>query len=174
MAIFDKLESWFKATGVKVSADFDKLFGANAAKGFATGVEAILKSAIGTIATNAVEDVEKLAKTTTMSSGEKFAAAFAQITEEAAKVGIQAAVSVKNMLIELVVQREAGSITVPATAAVPAPAGLVASPAPYATPYPSLGHTPAPVVAGVDPTAVATGRSTIIPEQHGGKTSTSL
>jgi hypothetical protein len=171
MAIFDKLESWFKATGVKVSADFDKLFGANAAKGFATGVEAILKSAIGTIATNAVEDVEKLAKTTTMSSGEKFAAAFAQITEEAAKVGIQAAVSVKNMLIELVVQREAGSITVPATAAVPAPALAPVSPV---TPYPSLGHTPAPVVAGVDPTAVATGRSTIIPEQHGGKTSTSL
>jgi len=174
MAIFDKLESWFKATGVKVSEDFEKIFGANAAKGFATGVEAILKTALGTIATVAVEDVEALAANKAMSSGEKFAAAFARIAEEAAKAGIKAATSVYNMLIELAVQKVSGSFTVPGTASIPQP---TVSPAPAASyPYAGPGGSaaPAPVVAGVAPSPSASGRSTIIPEQQGGKTSTSL
>jgi hypothetical protein len=166
MAIFDKLESWFKATKVEVSEVFAKLFGANAAKGFATGVEAILKSALGTIAKEAVADVEKLSQSKAMSAGEKFAAAFAEIAEQAAKAGIQAGTSIINMLIELVVQKEAGSFTVPEAAAIPQPA-TTTLPA-----GPGGGVAPAPVVAGVAPEA--TGRSTIIPEQQGGKTSTSL
>jgi hypothetical protein len=83
-----------------VSAAFVKVFGSAAAKQFAAGAVAILKTSLGQIAMTAVQQASGLENNTA-----KFSAAFDTITKEAETQGIAATDSLKNMLIELAVQQ---------------------------------------------------------------------
>ena len=83
-----------------VSSTFVKIFGSAAAKQFAAGAVALLQTSLGQIAMTAVQQAAGLENNTS-----KFSTAFDAITKEAEAQGIQAADSLKNMLIELAVQQ---------------------------------------------------------------------
>jgi hypothetical protein len=83
-----------------VSSAFVKIFGSAAAKQFAAGAVAILKTSLGQIAMTAVQQAAGLENNTA-----KFSTAFDTITKEAEAQGIAAGDSLKNMLIELAVQQ---------------------------------------------------------------------
>jgi hypothetical protein len=107
------LENFFKKAGVWVSTEFEALFGSAAAKAFGASALATLESALGSIAVTAVAQ----AQATQGTSGEKFQTAFDNVIAEAKAQGIEAKTSIVNMLIELAVQKEAGSFGAPATIA---------------------------------------------------------
>jgi hypothetical protein len=100
----------FKTAGIFVSSLFVKIFGDKAAHAFAVGAEAVLETALGQIAQTAVANADKLENST-----QKFAAAGSEILAEAEKQGLSVTDSLKNMLIELAVQKLKASFG-PATA----------------------------------------------------------
>src|SRR5689334_5333548 len=93
--------SWIPGVKQKVSAFFVKVFGADAAQKFAEGSVALLKTAAGVLAMDAVEYAAGLK----LGSGaDARAAATNKLTSDAKAQGINLTNSVINMLIELAVQ----------------------------------------------------------------------
>ena len=97
-----------KVAVIGVAHGFVALFGSTVAKQFATASIALLKSAIGTIVTQVVEDLAN----GDLSSGAKREAAVVQILALAAQQGIAVAESEVRMLIEIAVQFVKGKFTV--------------------------------------------------------------
>lgn len=97
MNLFSKIAHFFHGAAVKVSAAFVAVFGKQAATQFAQGALALLQTAEGKIALDAVEAVQSLA----VDGAAKRATAFAQILADTKAQGITVADSVVNMLIEL-------------------------------------------------------------------------
>ena len=100
-SLFAKVETWFKGAEVTVSADFVKIFGADAAKQFAAGALALLKTAEGKIVTDAVEAIQTLSPSADGTS--KKAQAFEKIVSDFKSQGVTVADSLINTLIELAV-----------------------------------------------------------------------
>ena len=103
-SFFQHVEAFFKKAETFVSTVFVKVFGASAAQQFAQGAEALLKTSLGQIALQAVQDVASIAD-----NKEKFNTAASQIASTAKAQGIAVSDSLINMLIELCVQRVKGS-----------------------------------------------------------------
>lgn len=99
-SFLQKVFHWFHDAGVWVGHAFVTLFGKDAATQFATGAVALLKTELGQIAITAVTEAAKLESNT-----EKFSAAGAAILAAAEKAGLAVTDSMKNLLIELAVQR---------------------------------------------------------------------
>ena len=123
----------FTTIKTEVSGLFVKLFGADAAAKFAVGAEALLKTSLGVIATDAVTATASLAATGDTAGAR--AAAFEKIGTDAAAQGIAVTNSVKNMLVELAVQKLQGAVAVlntstPTTSTPPADASTPEPPAP--------------------------------------------
>ena len=95
---------FFKEIAVYVSDAFVALFGKDAAHTFAVGAEGVLKSALGQIALNAVQQAAAAAQ-----GQEARGLAFQKIVEGARASGINAKDSLINMLLELALQRVKGS-----------------------------------------------------------------
>jgi hypothetical protein len=106
MSLFSKIASFVHTAAVKVSDVFVKIFGADAARKFAQGSLALLKTAEGKIVLDAVEAAETLS---TDGAGKR-AAAFEKIGSDFKSQGISVGDSVVNMLIELAVQYLKGAI----------------------------------------------------------------
>ena len=106
MTLFSKIAHFFHGAAVKVSAAFVAVFGKEAATQFAQGAFALLKTAEGKIALDAVEAVQALA---TDGAGKR-AAAFEKIAADFKVQGLTVGESMINMLIELAVQYLRGSI----------------------------------------------------------------
>src|SRR2546421_503443 len=94
---------FFKHVGVYVSDSFIALFGRDSAHTFAVGAESLLKSKLGVLAWEAVQEVENLA-----SGAEKNAAAFAKIAAGAKAAGIEVKDSLIKLLIEVAVSKLKG------------------------------------------------------------------
>jgi hypothetical protein len=93
--------SWFGAVKQKVSAFFVTVFGKDAAQKFADGSVAVLKTAAGVLAMDAVTWASGLQLGT---STEVRDAAASKLSADAKKQGITVTNSVINLLIELAVQ----------------------------------------------------------------------
>jgi predicted short-subunit dehydrogenase-like oxidoreductase (DUF2520 family) len=92
--------SWFGVVKQKVSAFFVTVFGADAAQKFAVGSVAVLKTAAGVLAMDAVQYASGLK----LGSGaEARATAAAKLENDAKAQGISLTNSVINLLIELAV-----------------------------------------------------------------------
>lgn len=100
---FAKLGSFFEHATVNVADWFEKEFGA-AAHTFATGAEALLETQLGQIAQVAVAQAAGLESDT-----EKASAAGAAIEAAAKQAGLALSDSLKNLLIELAVQKLKGT-----------------------------------------------------------------
>jgi len=94
---------FFKHVGVYVSDSFIALFGADSAHTFAVGAESLLRSKLGVLAWEAVQEVENMA-----SGAEKNAAAFAKIAAGAKAAGTEVKDSLIKLLIEVAVGRLKG------------------------------------------------------------------
>jgi len=90
--------------GVQVSDGFIELFGKDSAHAFAIGAESILKSKLGVLAWEAVQEVENMA-----SGAEKNIAAFAKIAAGAKAAGLEVKDSLIRLLIEVAVSRLKGA-----------------------------------------------------------------
>lgn len=106
-----KIGAGIKKVAVTIAKDFEALFGTAAAEQFAQASIALLKSAVGTIVTQVVDDMEN----TTLDSTAKRETAVAQILEIAAKAGISVAESEVRLLIELAVTFVKGKVGVNAS-----------------------------------------------------------
>lgn len=98
-----KLGSFFKNATVDVAAWFEKEFGP-AAHTFAAGAEALLETQLGQIAQVAVAQANGLETGT-----EKWTAAGEAILKAAEQAGLSVSTSLKNLLIELAVQKLNGT-----------------------------------------------------------------
>lgn len=118
MSFFDKFVSFFKTTYAKASSMFVNVFGQDAADEFAHGAEALLKTAVGLIATDAVLASTSLMRNpdgTPATPTDKKNAAFKKIATDAKSQGINVSSSVANLLIELAVQKVVAKNVVPTT-----------------------------------------------------------
>jgi|HubBroStandDraft_6_1064221.scaffolds.fasta_scaffold821553_2 hypothetical protein len=102
-SLFSKIGSFFKHAEVDVAKWFEADFGPEAHT-FATGAEALLETQLGQIAQVAVQNAEKLE-----TSQEKWSAAGEAILAAAEQAGLQVSTSLKNLLIELAVQKLDGT-----------------------------------------------------------------
>lgn len=102
-SFFSKVASFFKHATVDVADWFEKEFG-DAAHTFATGAEALLETQLGQIAQVAVQQAAGLENDT-----EKASAAGSAILAAAEQAGLQVSDSLKNLLIELAVQKLKGT-----------------------------------------------------------------
>lgn len=100
---WQKIGSFFRHAAVAVAGWFESEFGP-AAHTFATGAEALLETQLGQIAMAAVEQAAGLESGT-----EKAAAAGAAIEAAAKQAGLALTDSLKNLLIELAVQKLKGT-----------------------------------------------------------------
>ncbi len=99
---------FFHHIGVYVSDAFVSLFGMDAAHTFAVGAESLLKSKLGVLAWEAVQEVENMA-----SGAEKNVAAFAKIAAGAKAAGLEVKDSLIRLLIEVAVSRLKGLFGTP-------------------------------------------------------------
>ncbi len=93
----------FRHVGIYVSDAFVALFGMDSAHSFAIGAESLLKSKLGVLAWEAVQEVENMA-----SGAEKNVAAFAKIAAGAKAAGLEVKDSLIRLLIEVAVSRLKG------------------------------------------------------------------
>lgn len=107
--LFGKVEGFFKGAAVEVSTVFIRLFGKAAATQFGQSALALLKTAEGKIAVDAVQAVESLSPTA--DAGTKKAAAFSKIATDLKAQGLTVGDSIINMLIELAVGLLKGNFT---------------------------------------------------------------
>jgi hypothetical protein len=114
---FGAIGHFFKHIAVFVSDSFVKLFGSDAAHTFAVGALSLLKTDLGKIATEAVQEAENVA-----AGVDKYGFAFAKIVAAATAAGLDAKESIINMLIELAVQALKGAFGPKDAAAVQAAA----------------------------------------------------
>jgi len=108
MSFWDKVVAFFKTNYAKASAGFVSMFGKDAAEEFAHGAEALLKTGLGIIATDAVMASSSLVRNPNGSpatSTDKRNAAFQKIAVDAKSQGINVTSSIANLLIELAVQK---------------------------------------------------------------------
>lgn len=108
-SFWSKVGSFFKHAGVAVAGWFESEFG-DAAHTFATGAEALLETQLGQIAQAAVAQAAGLENNT-----EKASAAGAAIEAAAKQAGLALSDSLKNLLIELAVQKLKGTFGSTAT-----------------------------------------------------------
>lgn len=108
-SLLSKIGSFFKHAEVDVADWFEKDFGP-AAHTFAVGAEALLKTQLGQIAVVAVQNAEALEN-----NSEKWDAAGKAILAAAEQAGLTVATSLKNLLIELAVQKLKLTFGPPAT-----------------------------------------------------------
>ncbi len=101
---YSSLVHFLHHVGVEVSDGFIALFGRDAAHAFAVGAESLLKSKLGVLAWEAVQEVENMA-----SGAEKNAAAFAKIAAGAKAAGLEVKDSLIRLLIEVAVSRLKGA-----------------------------------------------------------------
>jgi hypothetical protein len=99
MSLFSKISSFVHGAAVKVSDVFVKIFGKDAAEKFAQGALALLKTAEGKLAIDAVEAVSSLS----LDASGKRAAAFDKLASDAKAQGIEVSESIGNLLIETAV-----------------------------------------------------------------------
>ena len=121
------LKNKIHGAAVKVAAEFEAIFGKQAAEEFGTAALNLLKSDLGQVV---VSEVEALAGATDISGAEKAAKAQAAILAQAKTLGISASTSIVNLLIETAVQFVTGKLT--ATQIAVAPAAPVAPDTPAA------------------------------------------
>ena len=98
----------FKHIGVFVSDGFIALFGRDSAHAFAVGAESLLKSKLGVLAWEAVQEVENMA-----SGAEKNLAAFEKIAAGAKAAGLEVRDSLIKLLIEVAVTKLHGLFGTP-------------------------------------------------------------
>jgi hypothetical protein len=95
---------FFKNAAVFVGAEFEQLFGPDAAHNFAVGAEGILKSELGKIVWTAVNEAGAA-----VAGIEARSIALSKIALEAKTAGIEAKDSIVNMLLEIAVQKTKNS-----------------------------------------------------------------
>lgn len=108
MSFFGKIGHFFAVVGKSVGHAFVVLFGSEAAHAFAAGAKALLQTALGKLALDAVDAVESLSPTA--GNAEKRAAAFAKLVGDAKGQGLNISDSIANMLIEVAVNALKGHL----------------------------------------------------------------
>ncbi len=98
-SLWSKITHFVHGAAVKVSATFVKIFGQDAAEKFAQGALALLKTAEGKLAVDAVEAVGSLS----LDAAGKRAAAFEKLALDAKTQGLEVSESIGNLLIETAV-----------------------------------------------------------------------
>ena len=109
MSFFGAVGHFFKTIGKGVGKAFVAIFGSDAAHAFAQGAEALLKTALGQIALDAVDLVQNANPLS--GDAEKRKAAFDKIKTDAVSKGLSISDSLINMLIELAVNALKGRFT---------------------------------------------------------------
>ena|SRR5947209_18193609 len=99
MSFWSKLTSWVHGAAVKASSVFVAIFGAQAAQQFAQGALALLRTAEGKLAVDAVEAVSSLS----LDAAGKRAAAFDKLSSDFKAQGKTVGDSIINLLIETAV-----------------------------------------------------------------------
>lgn len=101
MSFLTKIENFFRGAEVVVSKDFEALVGKDNAVQFGHEALAVLKTALGKIVAQAVQEVESIMSGAPGS--DKHSAALQRVEAAAKAAGIVAGKSIVNMLIELAV-----------------------------------------------------------------------
>jgi hypothetical protein len=106
MSFWQKLTSWVHGAAVKASTVFVTIFGVQAAQQFAQGALALLKTAEGQLAVDAVEAVSSLS----LDAAGKRAAAFDKLNSDFKTQGKTVGDSIINLLIETAVSFVKGHV----------------------------------------------------------------
>jgi hypothetical protein len=107
-SLWSKVSNFVHGAAVKIADAFVAIFGKDASHQFAQGALAVLKTAAGKIALDAVEAIE--AMNPGADGASKRSQAFTKVASDFKAQGIQASESIIGMLIELAVQYLKGTI----------------------------------------------------------------